>query len=200
MGSPARWRRSPARCGRRLIVVYDANQVTLSATTDLTFTEGPSAGASKRAAWHVQRIDGMTSDAVRRGAAVRARRRSPSLIVARTHIGYGSPKKQDTFGAHGEPLGKDEVLATKRALDGRRMPNVHVPDEARPATARVDEAARRKPRGSIASTRIARRTPTSPTPSRWRWPAGCRRDGKSVCPRSRPRTARWPRAMPAAKC
>jgi transketolase len=113
----------------RLIVLYDANQVTLSATTDLTFTEdvGARFGAC---GWHVQRIDGMDLDAV--DAALHAAREDdrPSLIVARTHIGYGSPKKQDTFGAHGEPLGKDEVLATKRALGWPEEPTFYLPAEA----------------------------------------------------------------------
>ena len=54
----------------------------------------------------------------------------PSLIVARTHIGYGSPKKQDTFQAHGEPLGADEVRATKRALGWPEEPPFHIPGDA----------------------------------------------------------------------
>jgi len=114
----------------RLVVVYDANQVTLSATTDLTFTEDVGA-RFEACGWHVQRIDGMDVDAV--DAALQSARADerPSLIVARTHIGYGSPKKQDTFGAHGEPLGKDEVRATKRALGWPEEPPFHVPDEAR---------------------------------------------------------------------
>jgi len=114
----------------RLIVVYDANQVTLSATTDLTFTEDVGA-RFEACGWHVQRIDGMAVDAVDAALASARADDRPSLIVARTHIGYGSPKKQDTFGAHGEPLGKDEVRATKRALGWPEEPPFHVPDEAR---------------------------------------------------------------------
>jgi transketolase len=123
----------------RLIVVYDANQVTLSATTDITFTEDVGARFAA-CGWHVQRIDGMDVAAV--DAALTAARADdrPSLIVARTHIGYGSPKKQDTFGAHGEPLGPDEVRATKRALGWPEAPPFQLPDEAltifRAATAR----------------------------------------------------------------
>jgi len=114
----------------RLIVLYDANQVTLSATTDLTFTEDVGA-RFEACGWHVQRIDGMAVAAV--DAALLAARADdrPSLIVARTHIGYGSPKKQDTFSAHGEPLGTDEVRATKRALGWPEEPPFYVPDEAR---------------------------------------------------------------------
>ena len=113
----------------RLNVVYDANQVTLSATTDLTFAEDVGA-RFEACGWHVQRIAGMdvgTVDTALQQARADAR---PSLIVARTHIGYGSPKKQDTFAAHGEPLGKEEVLATKRALGWPEEPTFHLPDEA----------------------------------------------------------------------
>ncbi|HET9013931.1 MAG TPA: transketolase [Gemmatimonadaceae bacterium] len=113
----------------RLIVLYDANQVTLSATTDITFTEDVG-GRFESCGWHVQRIDGMNVEAV--DAALRSSQADdrPSLIVARTHLGYGSPKKQDTFGAHGEPLGTDEVRATKRALGWPEEPPFHVPEEA----------------------------------------------------------------------
>ena len=87
----------------------------------LTFTED--AGARFEAyGWHVQRIDGQDDAAVDAAlSAARAVEDGPSLIVARTHIGYGSPHKQDTFQAHGEPLGADEVRLTKRApgLAGR---------------------------------------------------------------------------------
>ena len=96
-------------------MLYDANRITLSATTDLTFTEDVGA-RFVACGWHVQHIDGMDIDAV--DAALKAARAvedKPSLIVARTHIGFGSPNKQDTFAAHGEPLGKEESRLTKRA-------------------------------------------------------------------------------------
>ena len=54
----------------------------------------------------------------------------PSLIVARTHIGYGSPHKHDTFVAHGEPLGVEEVRLTKRALGWPEDKVFYIPDEA----------------------------------------------------------------------
>jgi transketolase len=113
----------------RLIVLYDANQITLSATTDVTFTEDVG-GRFEACGWHVQRIDGMDVDAV--DAALRSAQADdrPSLVVARTHIGFGSPKKQDTFAAHGEPLGNDEVRATKRALGRPENPPFHVPADA----------------------------------------------------------------------
>ena len=114
----------------RLIVLYDANLITLSATTNVTFTED--VGARFEAyGWHVQRIDGQDVAAVDLALAVaRAEPDRPSLIVARTHIGYGSPHKQDTWHAHGEPLGVEEVRLTKRALGWPEDRTFHVPDEA----------------------------------------------------------------------
>jgi transketolase len=114
----------------RLIVLYDANLITLSATTNVTFTED--VGARFEAyGWHVQRIDGHDLTAVDAAlAAARAVEDRPSLIVARTHIGFGSPHKQDTFQAHGEPLGEDEVRATKRALGWPEDRTFYVPEEA----------------------------------------------------------------------
>jgi transketolase len=113
-----------------LIVLYDANLITLSATTNLTFTED--VGARFEAyGWHVQRIDGQDPAAVDAALTVaRAIEDRPSLIVARTHIGYGSPHKQDTWHAHGEPLGVDEVRLTKRALGWPEDRLFHVPEAA----------------------------------------------------------------------
>jgi transketolase len=114
----------------RLIVLYDANLITLSATTNVTFTED--VGARFEAyGWHVQRIDGQDVAAVDAALAVaRTEEDRPSLIVARTHIGYGSPHKQDTWHAHGEPLGVDEVRLTKCALGWPEDRAFYVPDEA----------------------------------------------------------------------
>jgi transketolase len=114
----------------RLILLYDANLITLSATTNLTFTED--VGARFEAyGWHVQQIDGHDPAAVDAAVAVaRAVEDRPSLIVARTHIGYGSPHKQDTWHAHGEPLGVEEVRLTKRALGWPEDRRFHVPEAA----------------------------------------------------------------------
>jgi transketolase len=114
----------------RLIVLYDANLITLSATTNITFSED--VGARFEAyGWHVQRIDGQDTAAVDAAlTAARAVEDRPSLIVARTHIGYGSPHKQDTWHAHGEPLGTEETRLTKRALGWPEDRTFYVPDEA----------------------------------------------------------------------
>ena len=115
----------------RLIWLYDANLVTLSASTSVTYTED----VGKRFEgyrWHVQYVaDGNDIASVDRAlAAARAVEDRPSLIIAHTHLGYGSPHRQDTFQAHGEPLGDDEVRATKRALGWPDDKAFYVPEEA----------------------------------------------------------------------
>ena len=113
-----------------LIVLYDANLITLSATTNVTFSEDVGARFDAYG-WHVQRIDGQDAAAVDAAlTAARAIEDRPSLIIGRTHIGYGSPHKQDTWHAHGEPLGVEEVRLTKRALGWPEDRHFYVPDEA----------------------------------------------------------------------
>jgi len=115
----------------KLIYLYDNNHISLAGSTDLTFTED----AGKRFAsygWHVPRVeDGNDLAAIGRAiAAAQAETERPSLIMVHTHIGYGSPHKQDTFEAHGSPLGEDEVRATKQALGWPLEPTFYIPDEA----------------------------------------------------------------------
>jgi len=114
-----------------LIVLYDANLITLSATTNVTFSED--VGCRFEAyGWHVQRIDGQDPAAVDMAlTTARDAQDRPSLIIARTHIGYGSPHKQDTWHAHGEPLGVEEVRLTKRALGWPEDRDFYVPEDAR---------------------------------------------------------------------
>ncbi len=115
----------------KLIYLYDNNHVTLSAATDLTFTED----VKKRFnayGWHTQSVeDGNDLAAIER--AIKSARRTkdkPSLILVHTHIGYGSPDKQDSFKAHGEPLGEDEVNRTKENLGWPLEPAFYVPEAA----------------------------------------------------------------------
>ncbi|WP_432261223.1 transketolase [Cupriavidus sp. TMH.W2] len=115
----------------KLIYLYDDNQITLSAGTDMTFTEDR-ARRFEAYGWHTQALpDGNDLAALGRALdAARAENRRPSLILVRTHIGYGSPNKQDTFEAHGSPLGAEEVRLTKRNLGWPEQPAFHVPEEA----------------------------------------------------------------------
>ncbi|HLW46828.1 MAG TPA: transketolase [bacterium] len=115
----------------RLIVLYDANEVSLSGTTSVTFSED--VGRRFEAyGWHVQHVaDGNDLTALDRAiGAAKAETSKPSLIVVRTHLGFGSPHKQDTFEAHGNPLGDGEVKATKRAYGWPEDKTFYVPDEA----------------------------------------------------------------------
>jgi transketolase len=115
----------------KLIVVYDDNKISLAGTTSLIFTED--VGARYAAyGWHVQRVaDGNDLGAIEQ-ALEAARREStrPSLVIARTHIGYGAPHKQDTFHAHGAPLGSDELRAAKENLGWPTEPPFLIPAEA----------------------------------------------------------------------
>ena len=100
----------------KLICLYDDNEISIEGSTDLTFTEDVPV-RFRAYNWHVQEVDGYDMDGIE--AAIRAAQKEtkrPSLIVCHTHIAYGSPNKQDTAGAHGAPLGEEEVRLTKEAL------------------------------------------------------------------------------------
>jgi transketolase len=116
----------------KLIYLYDDNQITIDGNTSLAFTED--VGRRFEAyGWHVQRVaDG--NDLVAVEAAIRAAQAEasrPSLILCRTHIGYGSPNRQDSSKAHGEPLGEEEVKLTKQNLGWPLEPAFLIPEEAR---------------------------------------------------------------------
>ena len=115
----------------KLIYLYDNNHVTLSAGTDITFTED-SMRRFDAYGWHTQSVDdGNDTVAIERALqAARDEARRPSLIVVRTHLGYGSPHKQDSFEAHGSPLGEEEVRLTKQNLGWPTEPPFHIPDVA----------------------------------------------------------------------
>ncbi len=114
----------------KLICLYDANLVSLDGPTALSFTEDV-ATRFEAYDWQVQRIDGM--DTAQVDAAIRAAQADsgrPSIIIAHTHIGYGSPNKQDSSKSHGSPLGEEEVRLTKRAYGWPEDRQFYVPDEA----------------------------------------------------------------------
>ncbi len=127
-----------------LNVLYDDNRISIDGPTDLSFSEN--VGQRFEAyGWHVQTVDdGNDLEALDAAMEIaKSETRRPSMIVVRTHIGYGSPNKQDSSAAHGSPLGADEVTATKRALDWPLEPRFHVPDEAREAFADCRESGAR---------------------------------------------------------
>ena len=115
----------------KLIYLYDDNHITLAGATDLTFTDDTRQRFASYG-WHTQSVedgnDLSALDAALRNA--RGETERPSLILVRTHIGYGSPHKQDTFAAHGSPLGDEEVRLTKRNLGWPEEPAFYIPEEA----------------------------------------------------------------------
>ncbi len=115
----------------KLIYLYDDNHISIEGSTDLAFTEKRTT-RFEAYGWHVQQIeDGNDLGAIEK-AIVSAQKEThkPSLIAVRTHIGYGSPNKQDKASAHGEPLGKEELKLTKQKLGWPLEPEFFVPDEA----------------------------------------------------------------------
>ncbi len=122
----------------KLICLYDDNRVTLAAGTDITFSEDR-ARRFEAYGWHTLSVaDGNDLAAIDAALqAARAETTQPSLILVRTHIGYGSPNKHDSFEAHGSPLGADEVRLTKQYLGWPSEPPFLIPD---PALAHFREA------------------------------------------------------------
>lgn len=116
----------------RLIYLYDDNHISIEGSTDLAFTENVGARFESYG-WHVQRVsDGNDLEAIDRAVSIaRAEEDRPSLIMVRTHIGYGSPNKQDSADSHGAPLGAEEVRLTKEALGWTSGEEFFVPDEVR---------------------------------------------------------------------
>lgn len=114
----------------KLIYLYDMNHITLAASANVSMSEDVGA-RFESIGWHVQSIDGMDVDEVNAAIeAAKAETGKPSIICARTTIGFGSPKKAGTFGVHGSPLGPDEVIATKENLGIPTEPEFYVPDAA----------------------------------------------------------------------
>lgn len=116
----------------KLIYLYDDNRISLAASTDLTFTEN-CAQRFDAYGWHTRTVeDGNDISAIDQALrSAQSETTRPSLILVRTHLGYGSPGKQDTFEAHGAPLGEEEVRVTKKRLGWPEEPRFFVPDEAR---------------------------------------------------------------------
>ena len=114
----------------KLIALYDDNRVQLDGPTAWAFSEDV-LGRFAAYGWHIQRVeDGNDIEAI--SAAIDAAKldERPSLIAVRTHIGFGSPNKQDSQKAHGSPLGPDEVRLTKIAYGWDPDRTFYVPDAA----------------------------------------------------------------------
>jgi transketolase len=114
----------------RLIYLYDDNNVTIDGKAEIAYTEDW-AKRFEAYGWHVQKIDGMDTEAVAQALEAAHADSRPSIIGCKTIIGFGSPKKAGTSGAHGEPLGDEELNATKVALGWSLEPRFLVPDNVR---------------------------------------------------------------------
>jgi transketolase len=115
----------------RLIVIYDDNHISIDGDTKLSFTENR-AKRFEAYNWYVQVVDGDGNDMVVFEKAIKnaiAEKNRPSIINFRTHIGYGSPNFQDTYKAHGAPLGEDEVKLIKKNFGWDPEKTFVVPDE-----------------------------------------------------------------------
>ena len=114
----------------KIIFFYDDNGITIDGPTSLAFSED--IGKRFEAyGWHVQHVDDVNNLEALQKALLNAQNADdmPSIIVTKTHIGYGSPHKQDTSGAHGSPLGEEEVKLTKKNLNWPEEPAFLIPDE-----------------------------------------------------------------------
>ncbi len=116
----------------KLVWLYDDNKITIDGVTDIAFTDDVR-GRFEALGWHVQDAPDANDLAALDTCleAARAESRRPSLIIVRSHIGFGSPNKQDTPDAHGAPLGEDEIRLTKQAYGWPEDSKFLVPDEVR---------------------------------------------------------------------
>jgi transketolase len=115
----------------RLIVIFDDNHITIDGTTELSCSDDV-AMRFRSYGWDVDEVGEIANDvAALEKALLRAKSVTdkPTLIVLRSHIGYPSPSKTDTSSAHGDPLGPDEIRATKAIMGLPVDQDFYVPDE-----------------------------------------------------------------------
>jgi transketolase len=115
----------------RLITFWDDNHISIEGDTELSFTEDV-ASRYEAYGWHVQNLgEDLSLDRIEQALNnARGVTDRPSLIVVRTHIAPGSPNKQDTHGAHGSPLGEEEIKLTKEVYGYPSLEPFYVADEA----------------------------------------------------------------------
>lgn len=114
----------------KIIYLYDSNNISIEGSTDLAFTENVNERFDAYD-WHVIEVDGhdrgQVEQAIKQAQTVTDQ---PSLIVCNTHIGFGSPNKQDSEASHGAPLGEEEVKLTKEQLNWDPDKKFYIPDDA----------------------------------------------------------------------
>ena len=115
----------------RLVYVYDDNHISIDGPTELAYSDDVP-GRFRAYGWHVQQLGEAANDTKKLESALRRARNvedKPSLIIVRSHIGWPSPKWTDSEHAHGNPLGEDDVRATKEILGLPPDRTFWVPDE-----------------------------------------------------------------------
>jgi transketolase len=112
--------------------IYDQNHISIEGSTDLAFTEDVAARFAAYG-WNVLHVaDANDTEALSEALSIfDASKERPTLIIVRSHIGYGAPDKQDTAAAHGEPLGEKDIIGAKKAYDWPQDATFLVPDGVR---------------------------------------------------------------------
>jgi transketolase len=128
-----------------LIWLYDNNHITIEGSTSLAFSEDVAARFTAYG-WNIQRVGDvndleMLSRAIQ--IAIKEKER-PSLIIVDSHIAYGAPTKQDTHGAHGSPLGEDEIKAAKKFYGWDPEKKFFVPDEVKEYSQQIIERGKKQ--------------------------------------------------------
>ncbi len=117
----------------KLICLFDDNRITIEGSTALSCSDD-AVGRFRAYGWHVLNLGDAADDLEALATALataKAETERPSLIIVRSHIGFGSPNRQDTASAHGEPLGEEEIRLTKRAYGWPEDARFLVPDQVR---------------------------------------------------------------------
>lgn len=115
----------------RLIVLWDDNKISIDGAVALS-DRTDQAARFAAAGWSVHECDGHDPEDIDRALTEAAASPLPAMVACRTHIGFGAPTKQDTKGAHGSPLGADEIAAVREAYGWDHAPFV-IPDDSRDA-------------------------------------------------------------------
>jgi len=122
----------------RLVYLYDDNRITIDGATSISFSGEDVTARFEAYGWQVQSVDGRDHEGISKAIeAAKADLSRPSLIRVHTTIGFGAPHKQGTSGAHGAPLGEEELKAAKENLGWPLEPRFLVPDDVRALWAEV---------------------------------------------------------------
>ncbi len=184
----------------KLICLYDDNFVTLAAGADITFTEDRAQRFESYGWQTIVVANGNDVDAIGEALdSARAETSRPSLILVRTHIGYGSPE-QDSFKAHGSPLGVEDVNKTKQTLGWPTEPAFFVPDVVRAQFREaIDRGAHAEAEWNARMDAYAKALPDLAKELQSRLRGELPLAGTQIFRSSRLTRRAWPRVSPAAR-